>query len=263
MRVFAMSLLAMAVSGSTLPVPYMRVPPAERTFNSSSIDALIATLQPLLERGPGGSDLANLFANGLPNPLDTTVAIADLALGGRDCFIITGDIDAMWLRDSTNQVMPYLPYARDDSDLAALLCGVVRRQARSVLLDPYANAFNPNASGTSAALQASDRAMIDRVPLSRSFRCRSPPLLPLICSQMPAERGCSTLSCASQVLWTQMRPAERANLSSACFFPRRADRPTRFEYNLQSSQPLAARVVDWSASCARARSTRTTSARRR
>lgn len=53
----------------------------------------------------------------------------------------------MWLRDSTNQVLPYLEFASADPRLHQLLCGVVNRQATYVLHDPFANAFNLNASG--------------------------------------------------------------------------------------------------------------------
>jgi meiotically up-regulated gene 157 (Mug157) protein len=66
-----------------------------------------------------------------------------------DSFIVTGDIPAMWLRDSTNEVLPYMAFAARDAPLAAMLRGVVLRQARSVALDAYANAFNigPNGNG--------------------------------------------------------------------------------------------------------------------
>lgn len=53
----------------------------------------------------------------------------------------------MWLRDSTNEVLPYMAFAGQDPELAAMLRGVVMRQARSVLIDPYANAFNIDANG--------------------------------------------------------------------------------------------------------------------
>ncbi len=61
-------------------------------------------------------------------------------------FVVTGDIPAMWLRDSAAQVRPYL-VAAGDPEVGSALVGVLRRQVRSVLLDPYANAFNAVPSG--------------------------------------------------------------------------------------------------------------------
>jgi uncharacterized protein len=86
-----------------------------------------------------------LLQNCLPNTLDTTVLHASPDLP--DSFIITGDIEALWLRDSTNQILPYVPYASQDPALALLVEGLISRQANSVLIDPFANAFNYNASG--------------------------------------------------------------------------------------------------------------------
>ena len=86
----------------------------------------------------GDPELACLLRNTFPNTLDTTVrngSSLDRAL------IITGDIDAMWLRDSTNQVLPYLQFASTDTAVRSLLSNVLRQQTTFVLSEPYANAF--------------------------------------------------------------------------------------------------------------------------
>ena len=62
-------------------------------------------------------------------------------------FVITGDIPAMWLRDSTTQMLPYLRFAGACAPLADVLTGIVRRQFRLIEHDPYANAFNRTATG--------------------------------------------------------------------------------------------------------------------
>ena len=56
---------------------------------------------------------------------------------------------AMWIAGARGQVAPYWPYVQDDPALKDLMCGLVNRHVRSVLHDPYANAFNPNREGTS------------------------------------------------------------------------------------------------------------------
>ncbi len=96
-----------------------------------------------------------MTANALPNTLDTSVDVSG-ADAAPDTFVITGDIDAMWLRDSSGQVEPYLRFAREDAGLQRLFRGLIRRQARCILIDPYANAFMRDPHATTGLSWAKD-----------------------------------------------------------------------------------------------------------
>lgn len=91
----------------------------------------------------GDEKLKTMFTQCFMSTFDTTAKFLD----DGSCFVITGDIPAMWLRDSSAQVNHYLPFAKVSEEAYKLINGLIFRQMHYIIADPYANAFNLKADG--------------------------------------------------------------------------------------------------------------------
>lgn len=133
-------------------------------------------------------DLARLFENAFPNTLDTTVrwhvdgtvkhktsqkSWDPDAWKGPQSFIVTGDINAEWLRDSTNQLAQYQLLAKKDKAIHQLILGAINTQAEYVIVSPYCNAFQPPPpSGLTPTSQGGNDVVHPVYEYSFVFECK-------------------------------------------------------------------------------------------
>lgn len=108
---------------------------ANRAFIQSSTEKI--------KKEINNQKLAEMYERCMENTLDTTIKIRESGL----TFILTGDIPAMWLRDSVCQVRPFLIFAKENEEIQSMLIGLSKEQVSLVGIDPYANAFNETANG--------------------------------------------------------------------------------------------------------------------
>ncbi|KAI8942700.1 hypothetical protein NX059_000748 [Plenodomus lindquistii] len=172
-------------SEGPLELPFQRPSKYCRTFESPLVEKVIEDLKEKIV----DKDLARLFENAFPNTLDTTVRWHvdgttkhhkfskkhwdPAAWLGPQSFIVTGDINAEWLRDSTNQLAQYQLLAKKDKEIHQLILGAINTQAEYVIGSPYCNAFQPPPpSGLSPTFQGDGDTVHPQYEQSFVFECK-------------------------------------------------------------------------------------------
>ncbi|PVH96711.1 glycoside hydrolase family 125 protein [Periconia macrospinosa] len=165
------------LSSGKYKLAYQRPEERCRTFNSSDVEDTVKRLEGVIK----DPDLYRLFQNSYPNTLDTAIKWKGVAADNSEeelTFVITGDIDAMWLRDSSNQMQSYLPILKASNDrnsTASLYRGVINLQARYLLTSPYCNSFQAPVESTipPAKNGAADRDVVfPGYDESKVFECK-------------------------------------------------------------------------------------------
>lgn len=155
-------------SKGPLELPFQRPSKECRTFSSATVEKVIEDFKKLIP----DPDLARLFENCFPNTLDTTIRWHHPGADPQT-FVVTGDIDAEWLRDSHKQLTPYLPLAKKDAKLKSLILGAINTQSDYVISHPYCNAFHPpSQAGLRFSFNNQNDIVYPRVNLRTVFECK-------------------------------------------------------------------------------------------
>ncbi len=173
-------------------LPHARPAKADRHFTSAAVEALI----PRIQHGIGDPAVSTIFENCFPNTLDTTV-FAGTFDGKPDTYIVTGDIDAMWLRDSSAQVWPYLALAKEDEPLRESAGRRDSPPGADDFAGPLCQCLHARPKAAPLTWAVNDKTSIIRAWANangRSIRCVIRFGWPMAIGKRPATRGPSTPS---------------------------------------------------------------------
>ena len=171
-----------------MALPFQRPHINCRTFHSDAIEAVIFDVTTRMKN----PDLARVFENAFPSTTDTTVKFhtngsddnvvrpykssarhSEGKWQGAQSFIITGDIIAEWLRDSTNQLAPYQALTKKDPAIHQLILGAINTQSEYIIESPYCNAFQPPPiAGLKPSSNGQDDAVHPAFEPSFVFECK-------------------------------------------------------------------------------------------
>lgn len=158
-------------SEGPLALPYMRPSRKCRTFHSDAVEKTIEEFTAKM----ADPDLARLFENAFPNTLDTTIRWhrRESEEASAQTFVVTGDINAEWLRDSAWQLSPYKRFITADREIQQLYKGAINTQAGYIQKFPYCNAFQPpRASRIRPQFNAGEDKVTPPVDHTTVFECK-------------------------------------------------------------------------------------------
>ncbi|ORY81404.1 DUF1237 domain-containing protein [Protomyces lactucae-debilis] len=159
------------LSSGPLKLAYTRPSKQCRTFHSDAVEQMINQTVAMISN----PDIARIFENTVASTLDTTIKYHNNSRSNPQSFVITGDINAEWLRDASFQLTPYYNLVANDSALATLIAGAVQSQAYFVNTSPYCNSFQPfPESGVAPTVNEYGKADVvkPKIDKNKVFECK-------------------------------------------------------------------------------------------